>query len=62
MKRHRPLRPLVAHDGEDLRDDLPRFLHEHRVADADAGGLIDVLGDHGIIVEEVLNVVGRVHG
>ena len=34
MKRHRPLRPLVAHDGEDLRDDLPRFLHEHRVADA----------------------------
>ena len=35
---------------------------EHRVADADAGGLIDVLGDHGIIVEEVLNVVGRVHG
>ena len=35
---------------------------EYRVADADAGGLIDVLGDHGIIVEEVLNVVSRVHG
>ena len=35
---------------------------EHRVADADAGGLIDVLGNHGIIVEEVLNEVGRIHG
>ena len=35
---------------------------EHRVADADAGGLIAVLGDHGIIVEEVLNEVGRIHG
>ena len=34
MKRHRTLRPLVTHDGEDLRDDLPRLLHEHRVADA----------------------------
>ena len=35
---------------------------EHRVADADTGGLIDVLGDHGIIAEEVLDAVGRIHG
>ena len=36
---------------------------EHRVADADAGGLIAVLGGHGACaVEEALGVVSRIHG
>ena len=43
MKRHRPLRPLAAHDGEDLGDDLPRFLHKHRVADAQVEVIDEVL-------------------
>ena len=33
-KRHRALGALFAHNGENLGDDLPRLLHEHRVADA----------------------------
>ena len=34
MKRHGIRRALVPHDGEHLRNDLARLLHQHRVADA----------------------------
>ena len=43
MKRHRALRPLIAHDGEDLGDDLPSLLHEHHVADAQVEVVDEVL-------------------
>ena len=43
MKRHRALRTLFAHDGENLWDDLPRLLHEHRVADAQVEIVDEVL-------------------
>ena len=43
MKRHRALRPLLAHDGEDLGNDLPRLLHEHRVADAQVKVVDEIL-------------------
>ena len=54
-------RGVVASNGLE-QGEAAGGVFEHRVADADAGGLIDVLGGHGIAVEEVLNVVGRIHG
>ena len=32
---HSPLRPLFRHHPDDLRDDLPRLLHDDRIPDAD---------------------------
>ena len=42
-KRDRAIRTLFAHDGEDLGNDLPRLLHEHRVADAQVEIVDEVL-------------------
>ena len=53
---------VVAANGLKQGEDAGGVV-EQRVADADAGGFVDVLGGHGVCaVEEALDVVSRIHG
>ena len=55
-------RGVVASNGLE-QGEAAGSVVEHRVADAYVGGLIAVLGGHGVCaVEEALDVVSRIHG